>query len=50
MTYYKLTAKGARSMHGGNLVWPMPRGTHPGKWVEVSGEIVLCHNGLHICK
>ena len=47
MTYYKLTAKGAKSTHGGNLKWPRPRGKRPGKWVKVTGKIRLCFNGLH---
>jgi hypothetical protein len=49
-TYYKLTAKGARSMHGGDLTWPQPRGSRPGKWVEVTGDIALCQHGLHAVK
>ena len=47
-TYYKILGAGAKSCHGGDLTWPLPRGKRPGKWVEVTGKIELCSNGLHV--
>jgi hypothetical protein len=30
---------------GGSGQWPPP-----GEWLEVTGELVLCENGLHLCR
>jgi phage gp45-like len=42
-----------RSCHGGSLTWPLPSQNEdgswtPGEWVEVSGPLSMCSNGLHL--
>ena len=29
--------------------WPKPRGSRPGKWVHVNGELDMCNRGIHAC-
>ena len=29
------------------FIWPVPRGSRPGKWVEAQGELKVCANGIH---
>jgi hypothetical protein len=29
--------------------WTVPRAGEPGAWVEVSGPVALCANGIHAC-
>ena len=29
--------------------WPKPRGSRPGKWVHVNGELDMCKRGIHAC-
>jgi hypothetical protein len=43
---YKILENGM-SCHGGDLVWDLPNGK-PGKWHEISGDIVICENGIHL--
>ena len=45
---YKLTGALGESIHGGSLTWSLPRGSTPGAWVEVTGEIRACERGLHL--
>ncbi len=32
-----------------NFEWPLPHDGKPGKWVEVEGSLIACHNGIHAC-
>jgi len=29
--------------------WPKPRGSRPGKWVHVDGDLDMCKRGIHAC-
>jgi len=29
--------------------WPKPRGSRPGKWVRVNGDLDMCKRGIHAC-
>lgn len=49
-TYYKVLAEDGSACHGGCGKWPLPKGGKPGEWLEVSGSIVPCRNGLHVCE
>jgi len=42
--FYKVLAKWQKSCHGGDHVWEV------GKWYEVSGELIPCQNGFHLCR
>lgn len=44
-TLYKVLNKDGSTCHGGAGVWPKP-----GEWLEVSGGLVPCANGLHLCR
>ena len=44
VTLYKVTREDGRSMHGGTGRWT------PGRWRSVSGPLVPCRNGLHLCR
>jgi len=44
MKLYKVLAKGQMSCHGGDHVW------EPGRWYEVTGDLVPCRNGFHLCR
>jgi len=46
---YKLTHPYGACVGGGTGVWPLPNG-HPGAWLEASGPLVPCQNGLHLCE
>jgi hypothetical protein len=51
--FYKVLGQNGESLHGGDLIWPLPtEGANgewvPGAWVEVEGEIKACSNGLHL--
>jgi hypothetical protein len=35
---------GLKSCHGGSHTWTI------GEWVEVSGELIPCENGIHLCR
>jgi hypothetical protein len=41
---------GGSSCHGGDLGWPLPTKTKPGKWVEISGDLQICRRGIHLTK
>lgn len=43
-TLYKVLNASNRSMHGGHGRWT------PGRWRSVSGPLVPCKNGLHLCR
>jgi len=44
MMLYKITDEQDRSIHGGAGRWVR------GRWRSVSGEIVACRRGLHLCR
>ena len=46
---YKVLAENGQPHHGGTGVWPLPNGK-PGEWLEITGELVPCENGLHLCR
>ena len=43
-TLVKMLNPGRMPAHGGSGQWP-----EPGKWRDVSGPLVPCENGLHVC-
>jgi len=54
MIAYKFLREGGRGPYS-NFAWPLPTkradGTwEPGEWVEATGELVLCENGIHACR
>ena len=42
---FKALGKGRVPCHGGDGKWPTK-----GKWREAKGPLVLCKNGLHLCR
>jgi hypothetical protein len=44
---YKFLAGGRSPFSGWQ--WDLPDGGRPGEWVEVSGPLELCANGVHAC-
>ena len=54
MTTYKVLNLDGTPCHGGVGAWSLPTkradgSWEPGEWREVTGELVLCENGLHGC-
>ena len=49
MRLYKVLDRDGKPFHGGNGVWPLPQ-NGPGEWLEVEGDLIPCHNGLHLCR
>ena len=49
MQHYKVLAENGEPHHGGTGTWPLPNGV-AGGWLEVTGELVPCKNGLHLCR
>ncbi|MDQ3935296.1 MAG: zf-HC2 domain-containing protein [Actinomycetota bacterium] len=47
--YYKFTLPGAVGPFSG-VRWPRPDGGEPGGWVEATGELASCANGVHACR
>jgi hypothetical protein len=45
MKLYKVLGEGREAYHGGTGAWPAP-----GEWLAVDGPLVLCENGLHLCR
>ncbi len=43
--YYKILGENRLPIHGGDGRWP-----EPGEWRDVSGKLVSCKNGLHLCR
>jgi len=41
---YKILAAGRKSCFGGDMTW------EPGQWYEVTGDLVPCRNGFHLCR
>jgi len=50
VTLYKVLNEDGTVFHSGQGFWPLPSGKRPGKWLSVEGQIVPCHNGLHLCE
>jgi hypothetical protein len=50
MKLYKVLGKGRVPCHGGAGVWPAPTKRGPGRWKYARGPLVLCENGLHLCR
>ena len=46
---FKVLNVDGSSCHGGSLQWGLPKG-RPGRWHQVSGELIPCENGLHLCR
>lgn len=44
MKLYKVLAVGRKSCHGGRMVW------EPFHWYEISGDLIPCQNGFHLCR
>lgn len=47
MRAYKVLSDGKSEFT--QLHWPLPAGATPGQWVQASGPIGLCVNGIHAC-
>jgi hypothetical protein len=45
---YKVLGEDGAAIHGGSGKWPLPHDGEPGEWLEVSGDIRCCTNGLHL--
>jgi len=48
MDLYKITGPNGECLNGGSGSWDLPTATEPGAWWRVAGDIVACHNGLHL--
>ena len=48
MIAYKFLGFGATGVYSG-FRWPTPENGHPGRWVDVRGDLVACVNGIHAC-
>src|SRR3989344_5863344 len=46
---YKVLNADGSCCHGGTGKWPLPNG-QPGAWLEVTGDLIPCRNGLHLCR
>ena len=44
----KFLGAGAVGPYSG-FSWPKPRGSRPGKWVRVNGDLAMCKRGIHAC-
>jgi hypothetical protein len=49
MTLYKVLNNEGGPNNGGSGTWPLPTDDGPGEWIEVTGQLVPCRNGLHLC-
>ncbi len=47
-SYFKVLDKNGTGQYT-DFRWPLPNGAM-GEWVEVEGELVVCQNGLHLCR
>jgi hypothetical protein len=48
MTLYKVLDSNGQPNNGGTGSWPLPT-DQPGDWIGVTGKLVPCRNGLHLC-
>ena len=46
---YKFLSPGAVGLYSG-FRWPVPENGAPGQWVEATGKLVDCFNGVHACR
>ena len=46
---FKVLNHDGTAYHGGRLRWPLPNG-QPGDWHTVTGPLIPCENGLHLCR
>ena len=50
-TLYKVLGANGKSVNGGKARWLLPHGGLPGEWMpKVTGKIVACQNGYHLCR
>jgi hypothetical protein len=49
MTLYKVLNEHGAPNNGGKGTWPLPTAEGPGDWIEVTGPLVPCRTGLHLC-
>jgi hypothetical protein len=49
MTLYKVLNEHGAPNNGGKGTWPLPTAEGPGHWIEVTGPLVPCRTGLHLC-
>lgn len=49
-TAYKVLNVDGSVYHGGVGSWPLPEGDRPGTWMEITGNLRACENGLHLCR
>lgn len=47
-TYYKVLDQNGRSVHGGDMQWPLPHGGKPGAWTPKITDPIPCERGYHI--
>lgn len=50
MLWYKVLNVDGTPFHGGQGAWELPTTEQPGAWREVTGPLVACTNGLHLCQ
>ncbi len=48
-TYYKVLKPKGRTIYGTGS-WGLPSGKRPGKWMDADGPLIVCENGLHLCR
>ena len=48
-TLYKVLNPNGAAVYANGFVWPLPNGK-PTKWVRAKGELILCQNGIHLCR
>ena len=49
MLAYKFLRAGAVAPVS-SFAWPAPAGSEPGDWIEASGPLEPCANGVHACR
>jgi len=48
---FKALNKDGSAFHGGAGTWHLPSDGTPGEWMPpIEGELVVCHNGYHLCR
>ena len=48
-TYFKVLDADGSTIYADSS-WGLPRGDKPGRWEKAKGELVVCKNGLHLCR
>lgn len=48
-TYYKVLDGTGRSVHGGDMQWPLPHDGKPGAWTPKITDLIPCKRGYHVC-